>query len=140
MPALPSPRLPSWRLRMPLWAAALPAALLAMGANPAHARPFPPDALRGELVVTAPPEVLLNRKPLRLAPGARIRDGGNRVVLSGSLAGQKLLVHYTRHADGQLREVWLLTPAEAARQPWPRTPAEAAAWRFDPPSQSWSRP
>lgn len=106
----------------------------------AHARPFPPEALRGDLVVTAPPEVLINQKPARLAPGARIRDGANRVVLSGSLVGQKLVVHYTRFADGQLRDVWLLTAAEAARQPWPRTPAEAAAWRFDPPSQTWIKP
>ncbi len=118
----------------------LAAAVLLGLAAAAQARPFPPEALRGELVVTAPPEVLLNQKPARLAPGARIRDGANRVVLSGSLAGQKLVVHYTRFADGQLRDVWLLTAAEVARQPWPRTPAEAAAWRFDPPSQTWIKP
>jgi len=56
------------------------------------------------------------------------------------LQGQKRLVHYTRFADGQLREVWLLTPAEAAVQPWPHTPAEAAAWRFDPLAQRWAKP
>lgn len=115
-------------------------ALVLLLALPAQARPFPPEALRGELVVTAPPEVLLNQRPQRLAPGARIRDGNNRLVLSGNLAGQRLLVHYTRFPDGQLRDVWLLTAEEAARQPWPRTPAEAAAWRFDPPSQTWSKP
>ena len=106
----------------------------------AQARPFPADALRGELVVTAPPEVRINGQPQRLAPGTRIRDAENRQVLSGTLAGQKRLVHYTRSADGLLREVWLLTPAEAAVQPWPRTPAEAAAWRFDPLAQRWIKP
>jgi hypothetical protein len=131
MPALPASCLPALPWLM---------AGLLLAALPVQARPFPPEALRGELVVTAPPEVLLNQRPQRLAPGARIRDGGNRVVLSGSLVGQKLLVHYTRFPDGQLREVWLLTAAEAARQPWPRTPAEAAAWRYDPPSQSWTKP
>lgn len=131
MPVLPASCLPV----LP-WAAAT-ALLLAL---PAQARPFPPEALRGELVVTAPPEVLLNQRPQRLAPGARIRDGNNRLVLSGNLAGQRLLVHYTRFPDGQLRDVWLLTADEAARLPWPRTPAEAAAWRFDPPSQTWSKP
>lgn len=131
MPATTPIRLPA----LP-WAAAL---LLAL-CLPAQARPFPADALRGELVVTAPPEVLVDNRPLRLAPGTRIRDGENRLVLSGTLVGQKRLVHYTRFADGQLREVWLLTPAEAAVQPWPRTPAEAAAWRFDPLAQRWARP
>ncbi len=123
--------------RLPVWLCT--ATLLTLPVA-AQARPFPPEALRGELVVTAPPEVLLNQKPARLAPGVRIRDGHNRVVLSGSLVGQKVLVHYTRFADGQLRDVWLLTAAEAARQPWPRTPAEAAAWHFDPPSQTWTKP
>jgi hypothetical protein len=130
------PALPAFRVPVLPWVAAS----LMLLALPVLARPFPPEALRGELVVTAPPEVLLNQKPQRLAPGARIRDGANRVVLSGSLLGQKLLVHYTRFPDGQLRDVWLLTAAEAARQPWPRTSAEAAAWRFDPPSQTWTKP
>ena len=106
----------------------------------AQARPFPADALRGDLVVTAPPEVRINGQPQRLAPGTRIRDAENRQVLSGTLVGQKRLVHYTRSADGLLREVWLLTPAEAAVQPWPRTPAEAASWRFDPLGQRWIKP
>jgi hypothetical protein len=128
--------LPAFRVPVLPWVAAG----LMLLAPPVLARPFPPEALRGELVVMAPPEVLLNQSPQRLAPGARIRDGANRLVLSGSLAGQKLLVHYTRFPDGQLRDVWLLTAAEAARQPWPRTPAEAAAWRFDPPSQTWTKP
>ena len=131
MPATTPTRLPV----LP-WAAAV---LLAL-TLPAQARPFPADALRGELVVTLPPEVQLDGKPQRLAPGTRIRDGENRLVLSGTLVGQKRLVHYTRFADGQLREVWLLTPAEGAVQPWPRTPAEAAAWRFDPLAQRWAKP
>jgi hypothetical protein len=131
MPATDAKRLPT----LP-WVAAL---LLAVHL-PALARSFPADALRGELVVTAPPEVRVNGQPFRLAPGARIRDADNRLVLSGTLVGQKRWVNYTRFADGQLREVWLLTPAEAAVQPWPRTPAEAAAWRFDPLAQRWLKP
>ena len=116
------------------------AALLLAAPLAAQARPFPADALRGELVVTAPPEVRVNGQPQRLAPGARIRDAGNRIVLSGQVVGQKLLVHYTRDTQGNLLDVWLLTPAEAARKPWPSTPAEAAAWRFDGAAQTWSKP
>ncbi len=103
-------------------------------------RNFPASALRGELVVTAPPELQLNRKPARLAPGARIRGADSMLILSGGLVGQRLLVHYTIDLLGNVQDVWVLTPAEAAKQPWPTTPQEAAAWRFNPDSQTWSKP
>lgn len=124
-------------------APALASLLLAVTAAPDAAqaqRLFPANALRGELVVTAPPEATLNRQPVRLAPGARIRDTDNRLVLSGQLVGRKLLVHYTHDLQGNLLDVWLLTPVEAAKKPWPTTPAEAAAWRFDAAAQAWSKP
>lgn len=103
-------------------------------------RRFPANALRGELVVTLPPEALLNGQPARLAPGARIRSLDNLMVVSGAIAGRKLLVHYTLDGLGNVHEVWVLTPAEAARQPWPATPAQAAAWRFDEAAQAWTKP
>ena len=108
---------------------------------PAQAqRQFPASALRGELVITAPPELQLNRKPARLAPGARIRGTDGMLILSGALVGQRMLVHYTIDLLGNVQDVWVLTPAEAAKQPWPTTPQEAATWRFSPDSQSWSKP
>ncbi len=100
-------------------------------------RPFPATALRGELVVTAPPETLLNGRPVRLAPGARIRGIDNRIAMSGSLVGLRLPVHYTVDLHGHLLDVWVLTPAELAKKPWPVTPAQAAAWQFDPVAQAW---
>ncbi len=103
-------------------------------------RNFPAAALRGEFVVTAPPELQLNRRPARLAPGARIRGADSMLILSGGLVGQRLLVHYTIDLLGNVQDVWVLTPAEAAKQPWPATPQEAAAWRFSPDSQTWSKP
>ena len=106
----------------------------------AQQRPFPANALRGELAVEQPPAVLLNGQPARLAPGARIRGENNLMVVSGALAGRKWLVHYTVDPYGLLLDVWVLTPEERARRPWPTTPAEAAAWRFDPGAQTWSRP
>jgi hypothetical protein len=106
----------------------------------AQQRPFPPNALRGELLVEQPPAVTLNGQPARLAPGARIRGENNLLQMSGALAGQKLIVHYTVDNYGLLLDVWVLSAAERARQPWPRTPAETAAWRFDPVGQTWSKP
>jgi hypothetical protein len=103
-------------------------------------RSFSAAALRGEIVITQPPELLLNQQPARLAPGARIRGADNMLHLSGELVGQRLRVNYTLDPSGLLLDLWLLTADEAARQPWPRTLDEARSWRFDPPSQTWSRP
>jgi hypothetical protein len=103
-------------------------------------RLFPPQALRGELSGTAPPDVLLNGNPARLAPGARVRNEENRFEVIGTLSGRKLVVHYTVDAGGQLLDIWILTPSERANQPWPTTPEQARAWQFDPIAQKWVRP
>ena len=118
------------------------ALLLSLAAAlPAHAqRVFQQNALRGELVITQPPEALLNGKPVRLAPGARIRNPLNMIQLSGSLLGQKLAVNYTLEPMGLVREVWILSEAELAKKPWPATPEQAQLWVFDSTMQSWSKP
>ena len=118
------------------------ALLVALGAAlPAHAqRVFQANALRGELVVTRPPQALLNGKPARLAPGARIRNPLNMIQLSGSLLGQKLAVNYTVDGAGELRDVWILSEAELAKQPWPSTAEQARSWVFDSTMQRWSKP
>jgi hypothetical protein len=126
-------------------AAGLMAGLITLALpDPAQAqvhRNFPAQALRGELVVATPPEVLLNGQPTRLAPGARIRGEDNLLATPGSLSGRKFVVHYTREATtGLLLEVWVLNGAELARRPWPMTEAEARAWSFDPVGQTWSKP
>ncbi|MDO9113819.1 MAG: hypothetical protein Q7U63_08480 [Polaromonas sp.] len=76
-------------------------------------RNFPKAALRGLLVVRAPPDISLNGKADRLSPGARIRNVNNNYVLSGALLGQELLVNYTRDSAGLVHEVWVLTAEEA---------------------------
>jgi hypothetical protein len=121
---------------------ALLATTLATSAVVAHAqtRNFPATALRGELTVSAPPEVLLNRKPARLAPGARIRGADNMLLLSGQILNQRFLVHYTLDLHGNVLDVWVLTAQEAERKPWPATPQEAATWSFNFDQQSWSKP
>ncbi len=119
----------------------LAASLIAAApASAQFARNFPASALRGEMTVLQPPEVLLNGRSARLAPGSRIRDENNLLVMSGALAQRKAVVHYTLDNAGLLLDVWLLTPAERARQPWPVTPAQAQTWLFDPVGQTWRRP
>jgi len=101
-------------------------------------RNFPADALRGTLVVNAPPEVTLNGRAARLAPGARIRGQNNMLEMSGGLVGLSLVVNYTSDTSGLVKDVWILTPDET-RRPWPTSPEEAQAWDFDPIAQVWSR-
>ena len=135
----PSPR-PTARRAFLAAALALPAVLSAPpAAAQLLARPFPPTALRGTLVVVDPPVATINGRAIQLAPGARIRGPENLIVLSAGLVGQPLAVHYTTDDDGNLRDVWILRPDELAKRPWPTTPEEAARWTFDPTAETWRR-
>jgi hypothetical protein len=78
-------------------------------------RPFPPQTQRAVMQITQTPDLLLNGKSERLSPGARIHGRDNLLVMSGTLTGQKVLVHYVRESSGQVYEVWILTDAEAAQ-------------------------
>jgi len=118
--------------------AAATACLVAPAA--AQQRNFPPNALRGALVIATPSEATLNGRPARLAPGLRIRGQDNMLAMSGALIGAHLLVHYTTDIYGLVDNVWILTPQEAARKPWPASAQEAQTWRFDPVAQAWSKP
>ena len=102
-------------------------------------RVFPQNALRGALVIGNPPEVTLNGKPARLAPGVRIRDQANMITMSGGLVGARLLVNYTLDTTDLVSDVWVLRPEEASRRPWPTTRKQAQDWVFDPVAQTWSR-
>lgn len=112
---------------------AMPAAAIAQQLP----RSFPASALRGELVVVAPPQATLNGREVRLAPGARIRGANNMLVLSGTVLGQQLTVNYTLDGYGLVKDVWVLRPEEVAK-PWPRSPQEAEQMVFDALNQTWS--
>ncbi|MDO5288228.1 MAG: hypothetical protein Q4F13_01145 [Pseudomonadota bacterium] len=96
------------------------AALLCLAALPAQAqRTFPQRVERGEITFLTQTQISLNGEQERLAPGARVRDEHNRIPLAGSLRGQTFVVNYLRDPAGKVRDIWLLTPKEAAR-PAPR--------------------
>jgi len=80
-------------------------------------RLFPANAQRGTFQVVQPPDVLINDQAERLAPGARIRNINNMLVLSATIVGQRLLVNYVREPGGLIRDVWILTEAEANLPP-----------------------
>ena len=99
-----------------LLAFALCAVPLLASAQNSNVRPFPPKAERGVMQITQPPELLLNGKPDRLSPGARIHGPDNMLRMSGTLMGQKAVVNFVREPAGQVHEVWILTEAEAAQK------------------------
>lgn len=120
-------------------AVALAAAALSISASAQNHRPFPANALRGELVVVQAPDVTLNGQAARLAPGARIRGDNNLMLLSATLTGQKLTVHYTIDSYGLLKDLWVLNATELANTPWPQTAEQAASWVFDSGAQTWTK-
>lgn len=79
-------------------------------------RLFPQQVERGKISFTGLNEVLLNDRPERLAPGARVRTEQNTIALSGTLQGKSFVVNYLRDPAGLVRDIWILTPDEAARE------------------------
>jgi len=90
-------------------------------------RQFPKNALRGEMVVLAPPNISIDGKPDRLSPGARIHDANNHLVLSAALVNQNLVVNYLRESTGQVHQVWILNSEEALEK---RRGATATIFNF----------
>lgn len=84
------------------------------GAALAQLRTIPQDAKRGVLRHVQEMDVSLDGARERLAPGVQIRDRDNRIVLPAALGGDTL-VRYRRDQEGRLRQVWILTPKEAAQ-------------------------
>lgn len=80
-------------------------------------RPFPANAKRATMVVTAPPELTLDGKAERLSPGARIWSDARMLTMSASLVGKKVVVNYVREPLGLVHEVWILNAAEIAQKP-----------------------
>jgi len=89
-------------------------ALLVASAAAAQLRTIPADAERGEVRHVQASIVELNGARETLAPGVRIRDPQNRLIVPAALPAGAL-VKFRRDANGAVREVWILTPAEASR-------------------------
>ncbi len=87
-----------------------------LAASGAGVRSFPAAALRGSVTFVAANKVQLNGQPVRSAPGLRVFDARNHLVMPHTLRGKTYTVHYlTERSTGMLHTVWLLTEAEAAR-------------------------
>jgi hypothetical protein len=80
----------------------------------AQLRSIPDEAKRGVMRHVYDMVVEIDGTSKRLAPSAQIRDPSNRIVVPTALpAGSQ--VKYLLNAEGLVRQVWILSPAEAAK-------------------------
>lgn len=87
--------------------------LATIGIAPSFARDLPSDGIYADLTAIEYPFVRLAGKPMRLAPGARIFDVVNRIIMPNTvLVPAKAL--YRLDTRGDVREIWLLTADETA--------------------------
>ena len=126
-------------LVLALAAAALTPAVAGAQDNQSLQRNIPKNALRGSILFGNPPAIQLNGDTTQLAPAYRVHGFNNLLVMSTQLVGVKATVDYTTDVQGQVYEVWILTPSEADKR-WPSTAAEVASWSFDPATQTWTKP
>lgn len=100
----------------PILSSFLALCLLAAAAPSAFAfdRPFAPNAKRGEMTPDRYPTIVISGKTYRLAPGARIWNAANLIVMPASIRGSHV-VNYTEDRSGAVDRVWMLTDAEAER-------------------------
>ena len=76
---------------------------------------LPANGERGVLGETQPfPVVQINKRTLRLSPGARIFDQSNRNIVHGHLpAGAQIF--FAREQSGDVNRIYILTEQEIAR-------------------------
>jgi hypothetical protein len=94
----------------------LPLLLLAPLAALADGRPFPPAAKRGTMTPAIHPTILIDGKTRMLSPAARIFNQDNTIDMPASLRGRDIAVNYQEDSDGQILNVWMLTPEEARQR------------------------
>jgi len=92
----------------------------------AQTRTIPAAARLGVLQVTQFPQAVLDDKPVRLAPGARVFSEVNIIILPTALA-RPTPVRYRLDGTGLVLEVWVLTPAELDKARADADSKEAAA-------------
>ncbi|HMK14489.1 MAG TPA: hypothetical protein VK460_05705 [Burkholderiales bacterium] len=88
-------------------------ALLALQPWAVAGRILPQNAVLGELTATNYPYVTIGKKQFHLAPGSLIHDQNNRIILPVSMPSSAAVL-YKLDANGDVINMWLLTPEELA--------------------------
>jgi hypothetical protein len=79
----------------------------------AQLRTIPDDAKRGVMRHVQETVVEIDGKPQQLSAGAQIRSASNTILVPTAVPPSSL-VKYRLDQEGLVRQVWLLTPQEAA--------------------------
>ena len=103
-----------------LFALLAPTLALACATQACAERNFPEQARRGELKAYQYPSMKIGDKIYRLAPGSRIFNQQNLIIMPAALQTQSAPVMYILDMGGDLSRIWLLTRDEAAQHPLPR--------------------
>jgi hypothetical protein len=112
-----------------LTAALLTGAVLALLALPEKAwseRQLPRDASFGEMTRFAYPLVTIGKRTFRMAPGGKIYNQQNLIIMPAATPGRANVL-FKLDTAGDLSGVWLLTAQEAARYRKPVTPGTTPA-------------
>ena len=80
-------------------------------------RTFPPDVRRGEIIAHQYPALKIGATTYQLAPGAKIFNWQNMIMVPTALPARRLQVLYTVDFNGHLSAIWLLTDEELRRFP-----------------------
>ena len=80
-------------------------------------RQFPPQAMRGELMVTQAPDINLNGQATRLSPGSRIRDANNLLAMlwtwqNGDISDNPVFKGDFKKALGAIKAKAVVMPGE----------------------------
>ena len=76
--------------------------------------PIPAKAKRAKISFSGSNTVLVDGKQALLAPGARIFDSNNMLLMFASLNGTVVAKYTVEENTGLLMNVWVLTPEEVA--------------------------
>jgi len=80
-------------------------------------RTFPQNAQRGTISGNVFPQVLINNQIQRLAPGAKILNEQNLIIMPSTLFNKVYIVNFTFDRQGLIDRVWILTNEELTRTP-----------------------
>ena len=98
---------------------------------PGAMRNFPEAALRGTLHIDASGQAHINDKAIQMAPGLRIFNPQNALVMRHSVLGQTFTVNYLiEKSTGWLITAWILSKAEVA-QPRPGSTDVQRNYQFE---------
>ena len=100
-----------------LFAFAAAILVLACATQARAERVFPEQAKRGNMSAYDYPSMKIGDNVYRLAPGSRIVNQQNLIIMPASLQIQTAPVMYILDFHGDLSSIWLLTDDEAARHP-----------------------